>query len=145
MVDKILSHHKVAMPSSAHTDLNVVYRRYIDTIQGNQLDKLSLYVSDEVVHNGKRLGLQGYKDLILRNIVETSVSIEIKRLVVDARTVAAVLNFSTKAETKELVGYQLDGEPFSYAENVVYDFENGKIVEVFSVFEIDIIRSHART
>lgn len=133
------------MSSSAHIDLNVVYRDYIDTIQGNQLDKLSLYVSEEVMHNGKRLGFQGYKDLILRNIVGTGVSIEIKRLVTDETTVAAALTFTTKAETKELVGYPLNGEPFSYAENVIYDFKDGKIVEVFSVFEIDIIRAHARS
>lgn len=131
------------MSSNPQVNLDVTYREYIAAILAKDLDKLSQYVSDKVVHNGKRLGLEGYKDLILRNIIETGVDIEIKRLIVDEKTVAAVLTFTTRVETNELVGIQLDGTPFSYAENVVYDFKDGKIVEVFSVFEIDIIRSHA--
>lgn len=124
--------------------LEVVYREYIATILAKDVAKLSLYVSDEVIHNGKKLGLEGYKDLILRNIIQTGVNIEIKKLVADEKTVAAVLIFTTQAECKELVGIQLDGTSFSYAENVVYDFKEGRIIEVFSIFEIDVIRSHAR-
>lgn len=132
------------MATNKEDGLKRVYRDYIATILAKDLDRLSMYVSDEVVHNGKKLGLEGYKDLISRNIIETGVRIDIKRLIADEKTVAAVLVFSTQAETKELVGIQLDGAPFSYIENVVYDFEHDKIVEVHSVFEIDVVRSHAR-
>lgn len=132
------------MATNKEDGLKRVYRDYIATILAKDLDRLSMYVSDEVVHNGKKLGLEGYKDLISRNIIETGVRIDIKRLIADEKTVAAVLVFSTQAETKELVGIQLDGVPFSYIENVVYDFEHDKIVEVYSVFEIDVVRSHAR-
>lgn len=132
------------MASKNTAGLDAIYREYIAAIQSKELDKISFYVSDEVIHNGKRLGLDGYKDLLLRNIVETDVDINIKRLVVDSKTVAAVLIFTTKATTEELVGIRLDGEPFSYAENVVYDFTDGKIREVFSVFEIDAIRAHSK-
>ncbi len=71
--------------------------------------------------------------------------IEIKRLIADDDHVAAVLIFTTSKSTKELVGIGLDETPFSYPENVVYDFNDGKIVEVHSLFDIDAIRAHARS
>lgn len=144
MSDLSPAKHLYTMQSPIQDNLEKVYREYIAAILAKDLDKLSSFVSEEVVHNDKRLGLQGYKDLISRNIVETGVDIEIKRLVADKETVAAILIFTTKTETKGLVGIQLDGVPFSFAENVVYDFKAGKIAQVYSVFEIDVVRSHAR-
>lgn len=123
--------------------LDSVYHDYIAAILDHDLDSMSKFVSEEVIHNGKLLGLEGYKELLRRNIMDTNIHIEIKRLITDAEHVAALLTFTTKASTKELVGIQLDGQSFSYAENVFYDFKDGKIIEVHSLFDIDAVRAHA--
>lgn len=133
------------MSSSVSNNLDSVYRDYIAAILDHDLDSMSKFVSEEVVHNGNSLGLEGYKVLLRKNIMDTDVHIDIKRLVTDAEHVAALLIFTTKASTKELVGIKLNGQSFSYAENVFYDFRDGKIVEVHSLFDIDTVRAHANS
>lgn len=133
------------MSSTKSSSLDIIYRNYIAAILDGDLGNMSNFVSESVVHNGTRLGLEGYKELLKRNIIDTKVQIRIKRLIVDQEHVAAVLIFTTSEFTNDLVGIQLDGQPFSYAENVVYDFKDGKISEVHSLFDIDTVRSHARS
>lgn len=125
-------------------DLETIYRAYIKDISNGKLENMSLYVGDHVVHNNIELGLTGYVQLLKDNIVSTQVSIEIKRLIADQTGVAAILVFTTKASTKSLVGIELDDVPFSFEENVVYDFEDGKIVKVHSLYDVDAVRSHRR-
>lgn len=134
----------MSTPAHSSPDLSTVYRRYIQAIRDRDLDEVSKYVSEGVVHNGKQLGLEGYKDLLKRNIFEPDTQITIKRLIASEYHAAALLVFTTKPTTKELVGIELDGTEFSYAENVFYDFKNGKIFEVHSLVDIDAVRSHAR-
>ncbi|KAK5937591.1 hypothetical protein PMZ80_010211 [Knufia obscura] len=132
------------MSSSISGDLRDIYRSYIQAILNGDVDSMHEYVSETVSHNGKQLGLQGYKELLLGNIINNDIHIEIKRLVADDSHIAAVLIFTTSSSTKELVGIELDSQPFSYVENVIYDFKDGKIAEVHSLFDIDTVRSHAR-
>ena len=134
------------MSSPTTKNLSNVYRDYIRAILEHDIDALDQYVSKDVVHNGKQLGLHGYKDLILRNIMENDLQIEIKRLIADENHVAAVLILTTCSSTKGLpmVGIDLNGQTFSFAENVIYDFKNGKIGEVQSLVDVDTIRSYAR-
>lgn len=63
----------------------------------------------------------------------------------DADRVAALLVFTTKSTTNNLVGTELDGRPFSFPENVFHDFKDGKIIEVHSLVDNDTIRAHERT
>lgn len=132
------------MATPATRGLSAIYRDYIRAILNHDLDSMDHYVSDSVVHNGKQLGLHGYKEFLLRNIVQNDVQVEIKRLVADDNHVAAILIFTTRPSSKGVAGIQFDGRPFSYAENVIYDFKDGKIAEVHSLFDIDTVRSHAR-
>ena len=122
-----------------------IYHRYISSIVAGDLDSMAEFVAEDVVHNGNLLGLEGYKSLLKRNIVATKMGIQIKRLIADERHVAALLVFTTSEATQDLIGYRLDGQIFSYAENVIYDFdENRRIKEVHSVVDTDTIRAHAR-
>ena len=132
------------MCSKAPKRLDELYRSYIQAILDHDLDAMDQYVSEDVVHNGQHLGIKGYKDLLRRNIMDPDMQIEIKRLIADERHVAAVLIFTTRKLSKELVGVELDGTPFSYAENVVYDFKDGRITEVHSLVDVDVIKAHAR-
>lgn len=132
------------MSSGGINDLADVYRSYIHSILAGDLARMADFVADGVVHNNIELGLEGYKTLLKRNIIDTRMNILIKRLIADQNHVAAVLVFTTSEQTQELVGHKLNGKVFSYMENVIYDFDdNGKIKEVHSVFEIDVIRAYA--
>lgn len=132
------------MDSTPSSTLVDVYRNYIKAVLNHDLDRISDYVSENVVHNGKQLGLSGYKELLLRNIMHPNVKIDIKRLVADDSHVAALLIFTTSKQTQELVGISLKDDQFSYAENVFYDFSDSKIIAVHSLFDIDTVRAHTR-
>lgn len=134
------------MASTRNEDLADVYRRYIESILAGDLVSMTHFVAENVVHNDKHLGLEGYKKLLKRNIIDTKMDIQINRVVADHDHVAAVLIFTTSEHTRELVGYKLDGKTFSYKENVIYDFdEDRRIKEVHSVVETDVIRAHSST
>ena len=98
---------------SLTTPLAQVYKNYIAAILEHDLDSMDSFVSQDIVHNGVKLGLAGYKALLKRNIMDTSMRIEIKRLVADDQCVAAVLVFTTTEATQDLIGYRLDGQIFS--------------------------------
>jgi len=123
--------------------LSDVYRNYIRAILDHDVDSMDQYVSAHVVHNGTQLGLEGYKGLLRRNIIENDMHIEIRRSIADESHVAAVLIFTAGPSARRLAGIDLDGQPFSYVENVIYDFKDGKFAEVHSLFDIDTVRSHA--
>lgn len=132
------------MSAPSDSNLETTYRKYIQMILNHDLDRIADYVSSDVIHNGQKLGLVSYRELLFKNIVETGMHIEIKRLIADGSHVAALLIFTTTKLTRSLVGIPLKDEIFSYAENVFYDFKDGKIVEVHSLFDIDTVRGHAR-
>lgn len=132
------------MASPSTRNLSQIYRAYIRAILDHDVDAMYRFVSVHVVHNGTQLGLEGYQELLRRNIIDNGMHIEIKRLITDENHVAAVLVFTTGPSTRRLAGIDLNSQPFSYVENVIYDFEDGKIAEVHSLFDIDTVRSHAR-
>lgn len=132
------------MASNKSWDLASIYREYIRAIMDHDLEAMSKYVCEDVVHNSKKLNLEGYKDLLRRNIVTTNMRVSIERLVTDESHVAALLIFTVMPETQELVGVELDDEQFSFPEHVFYDFKDGRIARVHSLFDIDAIRSRRR-
>lgn len=46
------------------SDLLVVYRDYLACLNERRWDELGRFVADEVIHNGKRLGLTGYRAML---------------------------------------------------------------------------------
>src|SRR6266852_470637 len=53
------------------TDLSDVYRDYIACLNKQDWPKLGQFVDDEVIHNGRRLGLSGYPEMLERDFDET--------------------------------------------------------------------------
>ncbi len=55
------------MPSSPERPAIDLYKRYIACLNARALEALGEFVADDVVRNGKRLGLDGYRAMLEGN------------------------------------------------------------------------------
>ncbi len=118
-----------------HADLANEYRDYIACLNRQDWDNLGLYVADDVRHNGRPLGLRGYRAMLeedFRAIPDLHFHIEL--LVADAAHVASRLAFDCSPSGRFL-GLDINGRRISFAENVFYEFRDRKIVNVWSVID----------
>lgn len=115
--------------------LAAVYRAYIDCLNRQDWSQLHRYVHDEARHNGRRLGLAGYREMLesdYRDIPD--LRFEIEWLVSEPPRVAARLAFD--CTPRELfLGLAVDGRRVSFTEHVFYEFRDGKVHEVWSILD----------
>lgn len=130
------------MSSTSTKSLSAIYRRYIEAILRHDLTALDEFVDENVVHNQRPLGLNGYKQLIEDNIIKPDCGIEIVRLVADDSHVASNLLFTVPKGTTDFLGLKVDGQEFTVNECVIYDFSDGKIVNVISCHDSETVKSH---
>jgi len=111
------------------------YGAYIDCLNRQDWDELGRYVADDVKHNGRPLGLSGYRSMLIKDFEDIpDLRFVIDRLVCDAPLIAARLMFNCSPKGNFL-GLDIDGRSISFAENVFYEFKDGKIVDVLSVID----------
>lgn len=112
-----------------------LYRTYIDCLNRQDWGALGQYVDDEVEHNGRRLKLSGYRDMLVKdfaNIPDLRFNIEL--LACSPPLVAARLAFQCSPKGSFL-GLSVNGRTVSFAENVFYEFKLSKIASVWSVLD----------
>jgi predicted ester cyclase len=116
-------------------DLVGVYRAYLDCLNRQALDELGRFVDDDARHNGRPLGLAGYRRMLetdFRDIPD--LRFEAEMIVCGPPHLAARLAFDcTPAGT--FLGLPVNGRRVQFAENVFYVFADLKIVAVWSVLE----------
>jgi predicted ester cyclase len=116
-------------------DLGEIYRAYIACLNAREWASLGQYVHDDVKHNGKLLGVSGYRAMLERDVDEIpDLRFDIKLLVADASHVASRLWFDVTPRGTFL-GLPVDGRRVRFAENVFYRFRDGRIDEVWSVLD----------
>jgi len=116
-------------------ELSDVYRRYIACLNKQDWPKLGQFVQDEVRHNGKRIGLSGYREMLERDFEEIpDLSFEIQLLISDPPHIASRLLFNCAPKGKFL-GLNVYGKKVSFAENVFYEFRREKIETVWSIID----------
>ncbi|ESX03798.1 ester cyclase [Mesorhizobium sp. LSJC268A00] len=116
-------------------DLADLYRGYIACLNDQDWAKLGDFVGDEVQHNGEMLGLSGYRRMLegdFEAIPDLRFNIEL--LVCQPPRVAARLHFDCHPKGV-LFGLPVNGKRVSFAENVFYEFGEGRIREVWSVID----------
>ena len=116
-------------------DLAEIYRGYIACLNGQAWANLGQFVGDDAQHNGKRIGLSGYRHMLeqdFRDIPDLRFTIEL--LASDPPFVASRLSFDC-TPTGNFLGLDVNGRRVSFAENVFYRFESGKIAEVWSIVD----------
>src|ERR1700731_220032 len=117
------------------TDLAGVYRDYIACLNKQDWPKLGQFVDDEVIHNGRRVGLSGYLEMLERDFDEIpDLYFNIQMLISDPPHIASRLGFDCTPKGTFL-GLHINGKRVSFTENVFYEFRSEKIREVWSVID----------
>ncbi|MEM5386277.1 ester cyclase [Paraburkholderia phymatum] len=117
------------------TRLPAIYRDYIACLNGQDWPGLAQFVHDAAIHNGRRLGLSGYRAMLERDFAEIpDLYFNIQLLVCDPPFIASRLQFDCTPRGVFL-GLPVNGKRVSFAENVFYEFRADKIKEVWSVID----------
>ena len=116
-------------------DLADLYRDYIACLNKQDWPKLGQFVHDEVIHNGRRVGLSGYLEMLERDFDDIpDLYFDVQMLVSDPPYIASRIVF-TCAPKGQFSGLHINGKRVSFAENVIYEFRGKKIVQVWSVID----------
>ena len=116
------------------------YRSYLGCLNDRRWSALGEYVADDVVHNGRALGLSGYRAMLesdTRAIPDLEFVPEI--LLADGHVVSCRLFFQCTPQ-HEFLGFEPTGQRVSFAEHVFYRFDGGRISEVHSLIDRDAVR-----
>ncbi|MCC8955750.1 ester cyclase [Bradyrhizobium sp. Pear77] len=117
------------------SDLAEIYRSYIACLNRQDWSQLGQFVGDDVSHNGRRLGVSGYRAMLEQDFRDIpDLRFDVVLLIADASRVASRLAFDCSPKGRFL-GLDVDGRRVTFTENVFYEFRDGKIAEVWSVID----------
>lgn len=116
-------------------ELSDIYRGYIGCLNRQDWPNLWQFVGDEACHNGRRIGLAGYRDMLERDYLDIpDLQFNIQFLISDPPFIASRLVFDC-APGGIFLGLPVNGKRISFTENVFYEFQGGKIANVWSVID----------
>ncbi|OLU29117.1 ester cyclase [Pseudomonas sp. PA27(2017)] len=122
-------------------DLPTVYRAYIDCLNRQDWANLGQFVQDDVVHNGRRVGLSGYREMLERDYQDIpDLQFNIRLLTCEESMIASRLDFHCTPKGRFL-DVPVNGRRVAFSENVFYAFRDGKVAEVWSVVDKAAIES----
>jgi predicted ester cyclase len=116
-------------------DLSTIFRGYIACLNRQDFRGLDRFVHEDVRRNGERVGLAGYRAMLeedFRAIPDLYFHVDL--LVVDAPLVACRLFFDC-TPVGTLFGLPVNGRRVSFAENVIYEFREFRIADVWSIID----------
>jgi predicted ester cyclase len=115
--------------------LDDLYRAYIACLNRQDWENLHQFVADDARHNGRPFGLAGYRAMLERDFEEIpDLKFDIELLVCEPPHVASRLTFDCRPKGLFL-GLPVNGKRVAFAENVIYEFRNERIAEVWSVVD----------
>lgn len=116
-------------------ELGDAYRRYIDCLNRQDWSELARHVGSDVEHNGRRLGVDGYRRMLERDYREIpDLSFDIALLVCEPPHIAARLRFQC-TPVGTFLGLPVNGRTVSFTENVFYRYRKDRIEAVWSVID----------
>jgi predicted ester cyclase len=117
------------------TELAAVYRGYIECLNGQDWGRLGEFVHAEAVHNGKAIGLDGYRAMLEADFgAIPDLVFNIELLVAEPPRLASRLLFNC-TPIGELFGMPVNGRRVRFTENVFYEWRDGRIHTVWSVID----------
>ena len=126
-------------------DLSDIYRSYIACLNQQDWARLDRFVDENVCHNGRQIGLSGYREMLERDFREIpDLHFNIELLISDWPYVAARLAFDCTPKAKFL-GLDINGKRVAFAENVFYEFQHDRIVRVWSIIDRAAIERQLQT
>lgn len=121
-------------------DLTAIYRAYLACLNDRRWDDLREYVADDVVRNGERLGLSGYRAMLEADTHATpDLHFDAEIVIAEHQTVGCRLMFTCTPKHRFL-GLEPSGRQITFAEHVFYRFEKGRIAQVWSVIDKEAVR-----
>ncbi len=115
--------------------LREVYRDYIACLNDQDWPRLGQFVDDDAQHNGRRIGLSGYREMLERDFREIpDLHFNISLLISDPPHIASRLAFNCTPKGAFL-GLPVNGRRVAFTENVFYEFRGTKIARVWSVID----------
>ncbi len=119
----------------ASVDLSDIYRGYIACLNGQDWQNLGSYVHQDVHYNGDFVGLSGYREMLegdFRAIPD--LHFDIRLLICEPPRIASRLQFDCTPKGA-LFGMPVNGRRVQFAENVFYEFVDGRIRSVWSIID----------
>ncbi|HEY0813806.1 MAG TPA: ester cyclase [Pseudonocardia sp.] len=123
-----------------YLDVGERYRRYLACLNERRFEDLSQFAHDPVTHNGRRLSIGEFANLLRRDVEEIpDLHYAIERLVVQRDQVACRIRFDC-TPVASFRGLPPTGRPISFVEHVFYRFDEGRIAEIWSLIDLEAIR-----
>lgn len=117
------------------TDLGEIYRAYIACLNRQDWTELGTFVAANVHHNGRAMGLAGYRAMLEQNFRDIpDLHFTVERLVCDKVDVASRLIFHC-APKASFLGLAVNGRKVTFAENIFYEFRDSKIAQAWSIID----------
>ena len=115
--------------------LEGIYLDYLDCLNRQAFDELGIYVDDNVEHNGRPLGLSGYRDMLVRDFADIPDLRFQEEIVVSNGTRIGARLFFDCAPKATVMRLPVNGRRVQFCEHVFYEFEHQKIRRVWSVID----------
>jgi predicted ester cyclase len=117
------------------TGLSAIYLDYLACLNAQNWPLLGQFVSDDAIHNGKKIGLSGYQAMLKKDFRDIpDLYFDIQLLVCEPPYISSRLHFDC-TPAGAFLGLPVDGRRIVFAENVIYEFQQEKIREVWSVID----------
>ena len=111
------------------------YRDYIACLNRQDWADLGRFVHDAVRHNGRPFGLPGYRAMLeADHAAIPDLRFAVDLLVCEPPRIAARLWFDC-SPAATFLGLPVDGRRVSFAENVFYALDDGRIADVWSIID----------
>ncbi len=120
-------------------DLSAIYRSYIACLNTQDWPNLGTFVREDVNYNGEPIGLSGYRAMLEQDFrAIPDLYFDIHLLVSEPPRLASRLHFDCTPKGM-LFGLPVNGRKVRFAENVFYEFEDGRIGNVWSIIDKAVI------
>jgi predicted ester cyclase len=122
-------------------DLSDIYRGYIACLNSQDWPGLEQFVGEGVRYNGKQIGLSGYREMLEADFrAIPDLRFDIRLLISEPPRIASRLHFDCTPRGL-LFGLAVNGRRVQFAENVFYEFLDGRIESVWSIIDKAAIES----
>ncbi|WP_374250355.1 ester cyclase [Xanthobacter sp.] len=124
---------------------DLTYKRYIACLNARNWSELRDFVTADVVHNGRSLGVDGYQEMLEKNYRDIpDLYFNVDQVVTNEKLVASRLRFDC-SPIGEFLGMPVNGRHVVFHEHAFYTLREGKIAEVFSVIDKATIEAQLRS
>lgn len=130
--------------SSQETATASMYKQYIACLNARAWNELGVFVAADVIHNGRPLGVEGYRAMLEENFRDIpDLHFNADLVVANESHVASRLRFDC-TPVHDFLGVPVNGRRVVFYEHAFYTLREGKIAEVFSVIDKTAVEAQVR-